>query len=839
MKSMKIKAVVYVLVFVIAAVLTYIFTIGKTVYNTDTTTMSSAGLPIIYMTTENGIQYNYLHGYTGDVNELLIHDALTPIGSDRKLIISVKQYGCAVSGISYEVSTIDMGTLIERNSISDYSGKNGIIIADFEFKNLLETGEEYLLKICLNTEKYGEVSYYTRMVKFNNPNVDAKLKYVNDFSENTRKDETLRNVLPKLEPDSSEDNTNLGRVNIHCKLSQVGFADLQPELLTDRFFTITEMDEERASISVTYKAETADDSGSFEYNIKEFYRIYQPDDTVTYVYNFDRWMNQVFDPDKGISGRGEVYLGIRSSDELQMKNSSNGNVSTFVEDGNLWMFSAVKNTFTKVFSFEADKSDGIREEYQKHGIRIMNVYNNGNIEFLVYGYMNRGVHEGELGISVFRYDAANKVTEELAFVPRTDFVETIERDVNKLAYFNSANILYIYSNNSIIYLDCTTREYMVVADNILPDSCGMNEEQNVFVYQTGDDEYTCTGFNILNLENGVINTIEAKEGQYSRYLGFIDGNIVYGEMNSDMLITTSTGKVITPMHRIVIIDSEGSIVRSYSEKDVFYTGAVFKESQISFERMSYDETGNLVKIPDDSILSNYEDTSSVMETVTRATEFRQKEQYISLVETGNSNAGEQESKYVFTSDRTILISEIYKQNNHLFYSYGYGGLYKISESIADAVMAAYESGGVVVDYNAHTIWNRYKPTSHETDIAEELLVKSEDSLIAATEVIMNMTGSRISAASMYERGYTTTECISAATGHVYDLSGCPVDLALYYVGLGHPIIAQTGDNKYELIYGYNSKSVQSFDFTEGVHKNYSKTDFDKIISNYGNILITY
>ena len=134
---MKIKAVVYVLVFVIAAVLTYIFTIGKTVYNTDTTTMSSAGLPIIYMTTENGIQYNYLHGYTGDVNELLIHDALTPIGSDRKLIISVKQYGCAVSGISYEVSTIDMGTLIERNSISDYSGKNGIIIADFEFKNLI------------------------------------------------------------------------------------------------------------------------------------------------------------------------------------------------------------------------------------------------------------------------------------------------------------------------------------------------------------------------------------------------------------------------------------------------------------------------------------------------------------------------------------------------------------------------------------------------------------------------------------------------------------------------------------------------------------------------------
>lgn len=836
---MKIKAVVYVLVFVAAAVLTYVFTIGKTVYHTDTTSMSAAGLPVIYMTTESGIQYNYLHGYTGEVNELLIHDTLTPIGSDRRLIISVKQYGCAISGISYEVSTTDMETLIERNSISDYSGINGIIIADFEFKNLLDTGEEYLLKISLNTEMYGEVSYYTRMVKYDSPNVDAKLKYVSDFSENTRKDETLKNVLPKLETNSSEDNTNLGRVNIHCKLSQVGFADLQPELLTDRIFTITEMDEERASISVTYKAKTSDESGSFEYNIKEFYRIYQPDDTVTYVYNFDRWMDQVFDPDKGISGRGEVYLGIRSSDELLMKNSSNGNISIFADNGNLWEFSAVKNSFTKIFSFESDKTDGLREEYQRHGIRIMNVYNNGNVEFLVYGYMNRGVHEGAVGISVFRYDAASRITEELAFVPRTDIVETIDKDVNKLAYFNAANILYIYSNNSIIYLDCTTKEYMIVADNILSDSCGMNEEQNIFVYQTGDNENTCTGLNILNLENGVINTIEANDNQYIRYLGFIDGNIVYGELDEDMLITTFTGDVITPMNRIIIIDSDGYIVRSYKEKDVFYTDAVFKDTQISFERMTYDETGKLIKISDDSILSNYEDTSSVMEIVTRATEFRQKEQYIALVETGNSNAGVTKSKYVFTSDSTVLISEVYKQHNEFFYSYGYGGLYKINENIADAVIAAYDSGGVVVDYTSHTIWNRYKPASYEININEELLIKSEESLTAATEVILNMTGSKLTAASLYKRGYTTTECIREAAGHVYDLSGCPVDLALYYTGLGHPIIAKTGDNKYELIYGYNSKSVQSYDFTEGTHKTYSKTDFDNIISVYGNILITY
>ena len=240
MKGLKIRIVLYVLTFIGAAVLTYILTIGKTVYSPNTNDMEAAGLPTIYMTAENGIRYNYLHGYTGEINEKLIHDAITPIDNERRMIISIEQYGCVVSGVSYEVSTIDMETLIERNSISDYMGRNGIIIAEFEFKDLLEAKKEYLLKIILNTEKYGEVSYYTRIVKFEEPNLTRKLNYVNEFSENTRLEETLSKVTPKLEPKPSADNTNLGRIDIHCKLSQVGFGTLTPELLTDRFFTIKE-----------------------------------------------------------------------------------------------------------------------------------------------------------------------------------------------------------------------------------------------------------------------------------------------------------------------------------------------------------------------------------------------------------------------------------------------------------------------------------------------------------------------------------------------------------------------------------------------------------------------
>ena len=87
MKGLRIRIILYVLIFIGAAILTYIFTIGKTVYINNTNNMETAGLPVIYMTAEGGLKYNYLHGYTGEVNEKLIHDAITPIDNSRRMVL--------------------------------------------------------------------------------------------------------------------------------------------------------------------------------------------------------------------------------------------------------------------------------------------------------------------------------------------------------------------------------------------------------------------------------------------------------------------------------------------------------------------------------------------------------------------------------------------------------------------------------------------------------------------------------------------------------------------------------------------------------------------------------
>lgn len=809
---MKIKAAIYLVIFIVASVLTYILTIGKTISTSNTHSMDEAGLPAIYMSSESGIKYNYLHGYTGEVNELQIHDAITPIDSSRELNINIKQYGCAVSGVSYELWTVDMSTLVERTEGVDYSGKDGVVLATFEFKNLINKGQEYLLKIRLNTESYEEVYYYTRLVKLDDASVDNRLSYVDNFSENTRKDETLGRVTAKLEPNSSGDNTNLGRVNIHSKLSQVGFANLQPEMLTERQFTITEIDETRTSIVVTYKTSTSDNTGDFNYNVREFFRIYQPSSTVTYVYNFERWMNQVFNPSKAINSKGEIYLGIRSDADVNMKSSSNGNMTAFEVDGTLWVFSAVKNSFNKVFSFEEADSDGIREEYNSFGIKILNVYNNGSVDYLVYGYMNRGQHEGEIGISVFKYESTGRNSKEIIFIPRTDSCEVIANDVNELAYLSSENIFYMYSNGAVYYLDCNTKEYMITDMNIIPELSQVNEGQSIYVYQTGDDMNACKDMKILYLSTGEIYSVKAGSDEYIKMLGYIDGNIVYGKSFSDMIYVDTEGREMLPLYTVIIMDKDRNVVRRYGESNIYVIDATFTDEQIVFDRVIKDEEGVFTVTHSDALLSGSESSRKKLEVITEESDFRQKEQYISLIVGGNGKASVLDCKYEYNDNSNVMISDIYKQPAQYYYAYTFGDLTKLCNSLSEAVNIANAGAGVVVNSEAVRVWDRYKPTSYK---------------ITLTEEHKNLINS-----SAYEY-------IIATKGTDKDLSGNTIDASLYFVAKDSPILAKTGNAVYELVYRYDSKNVYTYDLATHAEKSYSKEKFDQIIKVYGSILIMY
>lgn len=53
----------------------------------------------------------------------------------------------------------------------------------------------------------------------------------------------------------------------------------------------------------------------------------------------------------------------------------------------------------------------------QHAVRIISMDNSGNLAFAVYGYMNRGEHEGEVGVGIYYFDVERNLIQEKAFIP--------------------------------------------------------------------------------------------------------------------------------------------------------------------------------------------------------------------------------------------------------------------------------------------------------------------------------------------------------------------------------------------------------------------------------------
>ena len=83
-----------------------------------------------------------------------------------------------------------------------------------------------------------------------------------------------------------------------------------------------------------------------------------------------------------------------------------------------------------------DESDYIRDVYDQHNIKIVNIDENGNIDFMVYGYMNRGAYEGYVGIVLYRFYNMDNRIEELVYIPVNESYQFLKEMVGDFNYIN-------------------------------------------------------------------------------------------------------------------------------------------------------------------------------------------------------------------------------------------------------------------------------------------------------------------------------------------------------------------------------------------------------------------
>ena len=86
-----------------------------------------------------------------------------------------------------------------------------------------------------------------------------------------------------------------------------------------------------------------------------------------------------------------------------------------------------------MFTFADGSNDDVRADYGKHNVKVLAASDEGDVDFLVYGYMNRGTYEGQMGVVFYHYDEDSRTVQEKFFVPVSEGYDQLESDITTLA----------------------------------------------------------------------------------------------------------------------------------------------------------------------------------------------------------------------------------------------------------------------------------------------------------------------------------------------------------------------------------------------------------------------
>ena len=315
--------------------------------NTDLTVeMEPASLPLVSMKLD-GERVNCLRGYSEDMQANYLRDTLTPLPENRCLSVEIDTFGTEITGISYEVRSLDMTRLVENTEVYNYATDHERINAEFNIKDLIDDNREYILTTILEMSDGEKIRYYTRIVYREDLPVREELAYIMNFHNKTFDKSQAKELVTYLESNEEGDNSSFHYVNIHSNFNQITWGELNVKEVNKPEVDILEMDASTASVKVRFLVSRKDSRNDELYAAEEFFRIRYTPERI-YLLDYERTMNQVFVPD-GAFANNKILLGI-TANELEFMENADGSVVAFVQENALYMYMNDANRLAREMS---------------------------------------------------------------------------------------------------------------------------------------------------------------------------------------------------------------------------------------------------------------------------------------------------------------------------------------------------------------------------------------------------------------------------------------------------------------------------------------------------------
>ena len=780
----------------------------------DRSDMNDAVLPEV-MVQFGDVLTNRMYGYRQPMEADFVRDSVTPLDTTKKLTLVVNPYDTKVRNLSYEIRTSDGSKVMENRTIKSLeTGSDGYLRTEIEISSGLLMNQEYSLQITLSTN-HGDAYYYTRVVSRSATYTEQYAKFAGDFVQMSLDKTQADNLAAYLETSDSASSRNFAGLNINSPLADVSWGNLNPQLSKAGIPVIKDINETTASISIEYEISAQNENGNTEYYlVTDFYRM-RYDETRIRLLDFKRSASEVFDPSLSVISNSGLLLGVRSKDVDYLTNED-GSVTAFTQNGDLWSYVPDTGKFVEIFTFRKDTESDFRDARVEHDIKLLSVENNGDVDFMVYGYMNRGAHEGYSGVGIYHYNNDQGAIEEQVFIPCTESFEFLQEDLGTLSYVNQSGQLFIMIAGNLYQINIDENTYEVLADHIDSDDFGVSATNAHAAWRSESGDYAGQ-IEFIDFDTMERRRIVPEASQKLDLLGFMNEDLIYGIVLDGDTLPNATGYMIDGITTFRIEGFDGTVKKEYHQDGLYVAGVTVGTTLMEFTLVQ--KSGDIYKgVKKDNIMNN--STAATDKTSVEQTSSTRQGVIVRLTFEDSPSSEEPLILYakVRNAGEKVVDIQVDKSSvEEVYYVYAGGGLDSVWTDPAKAVQRADKQTGVVLNRAQQYVWERgnmkTQITLNTTDIPEIIRTASLD-----VQNLQNGLGD---------------------SAKVIDLTGCSLENVLYEVSAQRAVIARTGSDSSVVIVGYDQYNTYLLDPSTGEVKPYGMNDSTALFKNAGNMFITY
>lgn len=796
----------------IFAILFFSYTTNKE-NNNMTADMGTASRPQVSFSCA-GYTINTLPAYKYEMDIPAVRDMVTPI-VNQQLSLNLNAYDNFIRSLTYAVYSLD-----GKEQLFEYKLKEPEenVLLTFNEEGLLT--EERVLKITLELDDEQIVYMYTRIKDAAFTNAEKCLDYIRDFHENALKKAEDTGIGRAIEPNEKGDNTTLYHVTINSDYDHVTWGSLSPQVEGTERWSIKEINSTYTSVLIEYRVRCKGEENEEDlYNVREFFRVrHTADNGASYLLDYDRTMDQVFNASKHILNGKGIILGITDPAVSYMTNKKETTVS-FIQAKELWNYNKDSDEISLVFSFADAENTDSRNLYSEHDIKLLDMDDDGNTIFAVYGYMNRGEHEGEVGVAVYYYNIRQNSVEEKVFISSRQSYKRTEYELGRLMYYSAdRDMMYTLTDNTLYEINVKRRQMSKIASGLSEHQYVVSEDGHIAAYQVkiSDKEQII----VKNFNTGDEHTIESGDTETLQPLGFIKNDFVYGTARKEDIGTTASGQPAIPMYKIEIEDENGKTVKTYEQNGLYILNAEFETNMITLNRATKSGT-TYTAAAEDYITNNEEEKQNNIFVEAYITDLKESQVRITYSD-GISDKEPKllKPKQVLFENPAVISFDSETNDDHKCYMYALGELKGIYNNAGIAIQEADECNGVVVSAHQAYIWER-----GNRDLRYNIAGK--DGEIEGIRVQLN-------------DGKSPSEVMdSFSNGRSIDLTGCTAEQLLYIINQNIPIIAMLDTQDTVILTGYSNSTINYIVTSSGERLSVPYSQMDSMTQGSGNTYVGY